>query len=89
MKAIRSSASPGSSASRPSTNARARRRGSTLLKRLPIRVFSSSGTPSHRPGAYAGASGHQTVFTYRHKPGESDGGRPVSSTGTPEVTLYG
>src|SRR5262249_46214264 len=40
-------------------------------------------------GAYAGASGHQTVFTCHHKPGGSDGGRPVSSTGTPKITLDG
>lgn len=40
-------------------------------------------------GAYAGPSGHQTVFTCHHKPGGSDGVRPVSSTGTPKITLYG
>ena len=40
-------------------------------------------------GAYAGASGHQKIFTCRHKPGGSDGGRPVSSTDTPKTTLYG
>jgi len=38
---------------------------------------------------YAGASGHQTVFTCHHKPGGSDGGRPVSGTDTPKITLYG
>ena len=40
-------------------------------------------------GAYAGASGHQKIFTCCHKPGGSDGGRPVSGTGTPKTTLYG
>src|SRR6516164_4755773 len=44
----------GSSASRPSTNARARRRGSTRRNRLPVRVSSSSSTPSHRPGPTLG-----------------------------------
>ena len=39
-------------------------------------------------GAYAGASGHQTVFTCRHKPGGSDGGRLVSSKDTPKITFY-
>ena len=40
-------------------------------------------------GPYAGASGYQTVFTCPHKPGGSDGGRPVSSTDTPKITLCG
>lgn len=38
------------SASRPSTNARARRRGSTRRNRAPARVISSSNIPSQRPG---------------------------------------
>src|SRR6266498_5044185 len=41
----------GRPASRPSTNARARRRGSTLRKRAPIRSISSSSMPSQRPGS--------------------------------------
>src|SRR6266516_2853564 len=41
----------GRSDSRPSTNARARRRGSTLRKRAPTRLISSSNMPSHRPGS--------------------------------------
>jgi hypothetical protein len=38
-----------SSASSPSTNARARRRGSTRPNRAPARVISSSSTPTQRP----------------------------------------
>jgi len=41
----------GSSASSPHTNALARRRVSTLRKRAPIRVISSSKPTSHRPGS--------------------------------------
>jgi hypothetical protein len=41
----------GSSANSPSTNARARRRGSTLRKPGPIRIISSSSMPSHRPAS--------------------------------------
>src|SRR6516225_2273024 len=40
----------GHSASTPSANAPARRRGSALRKRDPSRVISSSNIPSHRPG---------------------------------------
>ena len=41
----------GSPASSPRTSARARRRDSTRQKRAPIRVISSSGTSSQRPGS--------------------------------------
>ena len=41
----------GSPASSPTTNARARRRGSTLWTRAPTRSISSSRIPSHRPGS--------------------------------------
>ena len=41
----------GKAASRPSTNARDRRRGSTRRKRGPIRIISSSSNPSHLAGS--------------------------------------
>ena len=79
----------GSSASRPSTNARARRRGSTRRNRLPVRVSSSSSTPSHRPGSTLGPAATRRSSRVVTNRDDQTVAAPVSSTGTPKTTLYG
>jgi hypothetical protein len=60
----------------PSTNARARRRGST-------------GHPQPPPWLYAMASGHRKIITSRHKPRLSSGGCLASGTDTHKITNNG
>jgi len=59
----------GSSASRPSTNARTRAPGLHPAEPAPDPGHQLVKDAQPAAGAYAGASGHQTVFTCRHKPG--------------------
>ena len=78
----------GRSASNPSTNARARRRGSTRLNCPATRPISSSNNPAHRPGSTlwpAATARSSRVHTTRDDHG---GGRSTSSTATPKITNY-
>jgi hypothetical protein len=54
--------------SNPSTNARARRLGSTRPNRPAIRPISSSKISGHPGRVYAGLSGHRTIIKSPHNP---------------------